>query len=139
MRKWTGVWGVFGVLLVTLVPGMAMGQGTDAESRYREAREALNRSQFEEAASLFEDMRSAFPESEYAADSFYYQGFALYRLGSRPRLRAARDLLRLQAEQHPEAATREDGEALLIRIDGDLARTGDADARASVTGRAAQP
>ncbi|MGI9628335.1 MAG: HEAT repeat domain-containing protein, partial [Longimicrobiales bacterium] len=42
-------------------------------------------------------------------------------------------------EQHPEAATREDGEALLIRIDGDLARTGDADARASVTGRAAQP
>ena len=139
MRKWTGVWGVVGVLWVTLMPGVAMGQGTDAESRYREARQALNRSQFEVAASLFERVRSDFPQSEYVADSFYYQGFALYRLGSSPRLRAARELLRQQAERHPDAATREDGEALLVRISGELARTGDTDARASVTGRAAQP
>ena len=96
------------------VPAAWAGQDP-GDSLYRGAREALNRSQFQEAVRLFAQLRSEFPTSEYVADAYYYQAFAHYRMGSRQQLRDARRLLVEQAERHPEAATREDADALRLR------------------------
>jgi len=48
-------------------------------------------------------------------------------------LRAAREALQTQASKFPKATTRRDAEALLRRVQGGLARLGDADATADVT------
>ena len=109
-----------------------------ADSIYREARRSLNDGAYREAAGMFAQLRTDHPRSEYAADAFYYEAFALYRMGSRSDLRGARDLLGLQAERHPDAATRDDADELLVRIDGQLARSGDAGAIRSVTSQAVQ-
>ncbi len=109
-----------------------------ADSIYREARQTLNQGDFRSAARLFGQLRSDHPASEYVADAYYYEAFALYRMGSRSDLRAARDLIASQAREHPDAATRGDADELVVRIEGQLARTGDAAAFQSVTSQANQ-
>ena len=95
-----------------------------ADSIYRQARQALNRGDFRGAAGLFSELRSAHPTSEYVADAYYYEAFALYRQGSRSDLRTARDLIATQTQEYPDAATREDADELAVRIEGQLARSG---------------
>ena len=109
-----------------------------ADSLYRQARQALNRSDFRGAAGLFAELRSAHPGSEYVADAYYYEAFALYRLGSRSDLRSAQNLIQGQARDFPDAATREDAGELAVRIEAQLARTGDASAYQSLTSQATQ-
>ena len=75
-------------------------QGDPADSVYRAAREALNRRDFRKAADLFAQIPERFPKSGYAPDAFYWQAFALYRLGGEPQLRAALDALRQQRERY---------------------------------------
>jgi HEAT repeat protein len=100
-------------------------QGDPADSVYRAAREALNRSDFRRAADLFAQIPERFPKSGYAPDALYWQAFALYRSPGGSQLRAALDVLRRQRERFPEAATRGDAAALEQRIQGELARRGD--------------
>jgi HEAT repeat protein/TolA-binding protein len=107
-------------------------QGDPADSLYRVAREALNRNN-RRAAELFRQVRERYPRSKYAPDAYYYEAFALYRIGSDDGLRAARAALRAQAEQHPNASTHADAEVLLRRVQGALARRGDADAAEAIT------
>lgn len=109
-----------------------------ADSVYRQARQALNRGDFPGAAELFAQLRSDHPTSEYVADAYYYEAFALYRAGSRSDLRMARDLINRQNEEFPDAATREDADELAVRIEGQLARSGDASAYQSLTDQATQ-
>jgi HEAT repeat protein len=100
-------------------------QGDPADSVYRAAREALNRSDFRRAADLFAQIPERFPKSGYAPDALYWQAFALYRSPGGSQLRAALDVLRRQRERFPDAATRGDAAALEQRIQGELARRGD--------------
>jgi len=108
-------------------------QADVADSLYRAARQALNGSQYSRAAELFSSIRDRYPRSTYVPNTYYWQAFALYRDGSDDALRAARAALRTQASRFPKATTRRDAEALLRRVQGALARNGDADAAASVT------
>jgi len=108
-------------------------QSDVADSLYRVARQALNRSQYSRAAELFSSIRDKYPRSSYVPNTYYWQAFALYRDGSEDALRAAREALRTQASQFPKATTSRDAAALMRRVQGALARTGDADAAASVT------
>jgi TolA-binding protein len=112
-------------------PGQS--QADVADSLYRAARQALNGSQYARAAELFKSIRDKYPRSTYVPNTYYWQAFALYRDGSEDALRSAREALRTQASQFPKATTRRDGEALLRRLQGALARMGDADAAASVS------
>lgn len=96
------------------------------DSLYRAARQALNRDQYARAAELFRSVRERYPRSSYVGDSYYWEAFALYRMGSDDALRAARTALQQQAERHATAATRRDAEVLMRRVQGELARRGDA-------------
>ncbi len=108
-------------------------QADVADSLYRAARQALNRSQYTRAAELFSSIRDRYPRSTYVPNTYYWQAFALYRDGSEESLRAAREALQTQASRFPKATTRRDAEALLRRVQGGLARLGDPDATADVT------
>jgi HEAT repeat protein len=107
-----------------------------ADSLYRAAREALNHRDYRTAAALFEQIPSRYPRSGYAADAFYWQAFALYRLGGDRELRLAREALRRQQERFPKAATQGDAATLDRRIQGELARQGDSEAAAEIAAAA---
>jgi HEAT repeat protein len=109
-----------------------------ADSLYRAARDQLSRDRYLQAAELFYQVYQRYPRSSYAAQSLYYQAFALYRSGRERDLRQARDALR-ELEQNyasSEVALRE-AEALQARISGELARRGDVEAAERVTRAAA--
>jgi len=113
-----------------------------ADSLYRAAREALDRRDYQKAADLFAQVPVRFPKSGYAADSFYWRAFALYRMGGTAQLRTALEALNTQRDKFPKAATQGDAKALALRIQGELARQGDPDARLAIqtdAARIAQP
>lgn len=109
------------------------------DSLYRAARRALNRNDYNGAAAQFHAISRRFPRSAYAGDALYWEAFALYRAGGSDNLRAARERLSEQERRYAAATTRESGDAatLAARIDGELARRGDAEASARTTAQAA--
>ena len=109
-----------------------------ADALYRSAREALNRGRYAEAAASFARIREDFPRSGYVPDSFYFQALALQRAGGTDRLREARQLLATQEREHADAASREDARSLALRIEGTLARGGDATYAVRIAEQAAQ-
>ncbi|KPK56882.1 MAG: hypothetical protein AMS21_12250 [Gemmatimonas sp. SG8_38_2] len=105
-----------------------------ADSAYRAARTELNRSNYRSAAEMFARVYRQYPQSSYAAQSLYYQAFALYRNGRERDLREAQEALReLQRDYASSEVAKEEAEALLARIEGTLARGGDARAAERVT------
>jgi HEAT repeat protein len=103
---------------------------------YQAARDYLNARRYQEAARAFYQLRRDYPESGYRADSYYYQAFALSRLGSRSQLREALDLLKAQQDQFATAPTQADAKELAVRIQSRLAQQGDAQAAQSITQQA---
>lgn len=77
-----------------------------------------------------------YPRSGYAADALYWEAFALYRLGGENDLRTALGRLETQKARFPKAGTSGDAVTLTTRIQGELARRGDAEAAATVTATA---
>ncbi|HET7422220.1 MAG TPA: HEAT repeat domain-containing protein [Gemmatimonadales bacterium] len=114
------------------VPPPPWRQGDPADSLYRAARETLGRRQFDSAAGLFGRLPSRYPKSAYAPDAYYWQAFALYRVGDDGSLRTALAALRTQQSKFPKAATQGDAAALERRIQGELARRGDPTAAVAV-------
>jgi HEAT repeat protein len=114
-------------------------QEDPASRLYQAAREALNRRRYEEAAETFAEIRDRYPRSGYVPDSYYWQAFALYRQGGRSNLRLATELLHAQGDEYPDAATGSDADALVVRIEAQLARRGDADAAEAIAREAAGP
>jgi HEAT repeat protein len=115
----------------------AVQQGDPGDSLYRAARQLLNRSRYADAARLFNDLIHRYPRSGYTPDAYYWAAFALYRTGEDEGFRRASTLLEYQRQHYASAATRGDGEALLARVYGELARRGDADAAQWVQAHAA--
>ncbi|MCA9737965.1 MAG: HEAT repeat domain-containing protein [Gemmatimonadota bacterium] len=120
-------------------------QEVPGDSLYRRARSALNRREFEAAATQFQELRRRFPSSAFTPDTYYYEAFALYRLGqersgarARESHQRALELLDRQAAEHGSAGTLPDARALRGRIQGELARLGDARSRDAVLDRAQQ-
>jgi HEAT repeat protein len=124
--------------LAELPPEPWLQQDPAAKS-YQAAREALTAGRFAEAAKYFAALRSTYPTSGYVADSYYYQAFALYRVGGTRDLKAALGLLAAQKEKYPDARDRADAEALRVRLESQLARQGDAAAAEAVAQQAADP
>lgn len=103
-----------------------------ADVLYRAARAALNDGDYDRAADLFRRVAATYPRSTPAADALYYEAFARYRAGGTTNLRSALATLDAQRSRYAAAATRDDAAALAVRIRGELARSGDADAAAAV-------
>ena len=113
-----------------------------ADALYKDARSALNRGRYAEAADKFGEVYTKYPKSAYAGDAYYYQAYALRRRGGDTNLRKALDVLAQQKQKAPDASTRSDADDLATRIRGDLARGGDAGSAediAKIAGRAAAP
>jgi HEAT repeat protein len=111
-------------------------QSDPADSVYRAARAALRNRDYRHAAELFSAVGTRFPTSRYAADAYYWQAFALYRLGNDESLHRALDALRNQRQRYSQAATRGDAAALERRVQGELARRGDPEAAAAISAAA---
>jgi hypothetical protein len=107
------------------LPRAAWADDDPGDSLYRAARQLLNGGRYAEAASLLGDLIRRYPRSTYAPDAHYWEAFALYRTGDEGNLRRATTLLEYQASHYQRAATRGDGDALLARVYGELARRGD--------------
>ena len=107
-----------------------------ADTLYRAARRALNEAEYRRAIELFE--QSMQEEPEYSAESLYYQALAYYRLGGRSNFDRAYRKLNEQLARYPEAASHGDAEELMIRIEGELARRGDAQAAERLAQQAQQ-
>jgi HEAT repeat protein len=113
-------------------------QEDPASGRYRQAREALRAREYERAAALFESIRAEYPESAYAANSYYYQALALQRSGGGEELRMAAELLAMQQALEQTAAELEEVKALQLRIQSELARRGSAESYRYMQERARQ-
>lgn len=99
------------------------GDEREAEEAYRSAREALSRRNFEQAVEQFRLVRDSYPMSQYVADTYYWQAFALYRLEE---LREALRLLDTQLESYPSARTANEARDLQLRLQSLLGQRGDA-------------
>ncbi|MFL5522169.1 MAG: HEAT repeat domain-containing protein [Gemmatimonadales bacterium] len=115
------------------LPSAASIKGDPADSLYRTARSAMQRGQFREAAEMMRDLRKRYPKSGYAADSYYWEAYALSRVGNNTEMRQAVSTLDEQASRYPNAATRGDARTLRAELTSRLARGGDANAAEDLT------
>lgn len=105
----------------------------EADSLWKAAREALNRTEYRVAARLFRELRDKHPKSRYVGDASYWEAFSLYRIGTTEDLRAALAVLRAaESSRFSQDRTRADAVTLATRINGALAQRGDPDARAQI-------
>ncbi len=98
-----------------------------ADTVYRSARAEFNRGNYREAARLFGQFRDVYANSRYAPQSLYYEAFAFYRMGGDDNFRRALEALELRQDRFPDAS-RGEARELAVRIEGALARQGDAQA-----------
>lgn len=120
------------------LPHMPEPKGTaPPDSLYREARKALTGGDYRGAVRILRQLREKYPRSDYTPDSYYWEAYALYRIGGQTELKQARTLLAEQASRHPNAATRRgDAPALQAQINGQLARLGDPEAAEAIAATA---
>lgn len=124
----------------TAIPSASYAPEDAADSLWRAGRIAIADERWRDAARIFERLVTDHPTSAYAGDALYWQAFALQRTGMQSDMRRAVRALETQREKYASSATWTSGEgpALLNRVNGRLARTGDAEAGAAVAAAAAE-
>jgi tetratricopeptide (TPR) repeat protein len=115
----------------SLLPPEPWAKADPADSLYRLAREALSRGDYKRAAEIFHRIPERYPQSAYAGQSLYFEAYALYRIGGDEELGAARDRLKQLKQRYPTIA-KKDGDPLLTRVCGELAKRGDEACAASI-------
>jgi HEAT repeat protein len=107
-------------------------QGDPADSLYRVAyNQYFTRQEYRPAATRFSEIRAKFPNSRYWCDAAFWEAFARQRLGTMDDLRTGLRVLDSMTSRCPNTArggSSADVPQLRARIDGALARAGDADA-----------
>lgn len=125
------------IVLPLATPTAHAQDDREAEAVFDAGHDALNRNAYREAARRFDEVAREHAESEYAGDALYWKAFALYRVGGRETLGEALGALERQREQYPDARTGEDDAPILMtRIEGELARLGDASSAERIVGKA---
>jgi HEAT repeat protein len=134
--------GVLVALLLTaavdalLWPHSVLAQSGEAREKFEAAQELLQRERYERAARGFHEVFENYSSDKLAGESMYWYAFALYRLGDRDELDNARDALKRALADYTDTLDRGDAEDLLERVEGKLARRGDADAGRRIVDRA---
>ncbi len=120
------------------IPAPSWAPRDTADTLWRRGRIAISDESWEDAAETFRDLVNRFPKSAYAGDALYWEAFALQRTGRTSALRRAATALERQRDEYPASATYTSGEsaALLTRVKGRLARSGDREAAVDVAGLA---
>ena len=103
-------------------------KGDPADSAYRAAYQLFSRQEYRAAAERFGELRTKYPTTRYLCDASYFEAFARYRLGTPAELRTARKVLDGMDAGCANASRLKDVPELQARIDGALARLGDAGA-----------
>jgi HEAT repeat protein len=116
------------------IPAASWAPQDTADTLWRKGRIAISEESWRDAAYFFERLATRYPNSTYAGDALYWQAFALQRSGSSSDMRSAVRALELQKEKYPRSATYVSGEssALLTRVNGRLARSGDPEAAVAI-------
>jgi HEAT repeat protein len=109
-----------------------------ADSIWKAGRNAISDEDWRAAQKLFSRIHENYPKSAYAADSYYWEAFALSRRGGNDNVHDAVSLLEKQIERFANASSVKNGDSksLLTRLQGTLARGGDASAAADISARA---
>src|ERR1700719_4492828 len=115
----------------TPLPPEPWAKADPADSLYRLAREAMSRGDYKRAADIFHSIPERYPQSAYAGQSLYFEAYSLYRSGGDEDLSTARDRLTLLKQRFP-AIAKKDGDPLLTRVCGELAKRGDESCAASI-------
>jgi tetratricopeptide (TPR) repeat protein len=115
----------------TQLPPTPWAKADPADSLYRLAREALSRGDYKRAAEIFHRIPERYPQSAYAGQALYFEAYSLYRVGGDEELGTARDRLKLLKQRYP-AIAKKDGDPLLTRVCGELAKRGDESCAASI-------
>ncbi len=116
------------------LPAPSWAPRDTADTLWRSGRIAISEEQWKDAAWYFSRLVERYPSSAYAGDALYWQAFALQRVGGSSELRTAVRALETQKEKYPRSATFASGEssALMTRLNGRLARTGDSEAAVAI-------
>jgi TolA-binding protein len=122
-----------------LIPPASWAPLDTADSLWRRGRVAVADEAWREAAEQFRWLTERYPQSVYAGDALYWQAFALQRIGGTTELREAVRALEQQKEKYPQSGSMTSGEssALLTRLNGRLARSGDSEAAMQIAEAAA--
>jgi HEAT repeat protein len=112
------------------IPAASWALRDSADTLWRRGRISISEESWRDAAFYFRTLVERYPSSAYAGDALYWQAFALQRAGSNNDLRNAVRALETQRDRYARSATYTSGEsaARMTRVNGRLARTGDADA-----------
>jgi HEAT repeat protein len=105
-----------------------------ADSLYKLAREALSRGDYKRAAEIFHRIPERYPQSQYAGQALYFEAYSLYRVGGDEELNTARNRLKQLKQRYP-AISKKDGDPLLTRVCGELAKRGDEECAAVIDER----
>jgi HEAT repeat protein len=100
--------------------------GDPADSLYRVARGELNAGNYQAASKDFRRVRTQYPASACVSESMYWEAYALSKTGTTQDAREALAVLDQRSARFPRAANPDDARDLAVRIQGRLARTGDA-------------
>jgi HEAT repeat protein len=118
-----------------VLPPEAWAKADPADSLYRLAREAMSRGDYKRAAEIFHRIPERYPQSAYAGQALYFEAYSLYRSGGDEDLSTARDRLTLLKQRFP-AIAKKDGDPLLTRVCGELAKRGDESCAVSIDRKA---
>lgn len=136
-RLFAGLALVVGLGLASPAPGHGQTPA-DQAVQYEQARRALNAAEYTRAIDLFRAYRASDTGARYAAESLYWEAFALSRLDSSRYLKEALAALEVQMARYPNASTTNDAKALLARVRGELANRGDSESAEWVYREAAE-
>jgi HEAT repeat protein len=110
-----------------------LGGEDPADSIFQLAQRALNRSEYRQAATLFERVATRYPRSARAPEALYFQAFALYKVGERRELKSALAVLDRLQDRYPKDSQKGDASSLKVRVCGELAQRGDEACASEVT------
>ncbi len=104
----------------------------DEEQMFLQARRALSREEFDQAAEMFRAFRAKYNAGRFVADSYYWEAFARYRQGNLPEALMLLDLAALHRRPTPTGRLYTDVRDLRLRIQRQQAEKGDPRAAADV-------
>ncbi len=118
---------IMGIIVLVAVLATAGYALADEEStrKMEEARAALNRAKYAEAAELMAEVYRLEKNTEAAGNALYWEAFARYRLQRKVERKRAVELLKLQQQEFALAETAQEGEALLLRLYAEMAERGE--------------
>jgi len=118
------------------LPPEPWAKADPADSLYKLARDAMSRGDYKRAAEIFHRIPERYPQSAYttSGQALYFEAFSLYRSGGDDDLSAARDRLKELKTRFP-AVAKKDGDPLLTRVCGELAKRGDESCAITIEGK----